>query len=432
MQLKLTAKPMDIIPMKMDEINQYDVIKRLIRKEMSEKEASDMLRKSTRQIRRIKKRVKEEGAKGLIHKLRGQKSNNVLDEKESLEIKKLLHEKYYDFKPGFACEKLRERHGITRDTKTIRKIMIEEKLWKPRRKRIKEHRRWRQRRSHYGEMQQFDGSYHKWLDHIEKKACLLISIDDATGTITHGEFAKHEGVVPVFNFWKDYTKKNGAPFSIYVDKFSTYKGTTVAGESDTEVQTQFQRAMQEIGVEVITAHSPQAKGRVERAFKTLQDRLIKEMRLAGIQEYKEANKFLKDIFIPDFNARFAVPPREKTDFHKKLPKRILNKLDIIFCKKYERIVHNDHTVSLNKQWYQIIKTPSLVVYQKDKVTIEEHLDGNIKISLRGRYLEYKSLPQRPIKIYKPIPKKEKIYKPVSQNHPWKQFNPNYFKKCIPK
>ena len=404
----------------MREIKHYEVVRKLIRREMSEKEASEQIGKSVRQIRRMKKRVKEGGVKSLIHKSRGRKGNKAIPKNEAEIIKKFLHEKYSDFKPGLACEKLREREGITRDPKTIRKIMIEENLWKPKRKRIKQYRKWRQRRSCYGEMQQFDGSYHKWLMNKDEKACLLLSIDDATGAITYAEFAAHEGVVPVFTFWKKYIKEHGIPHSIYVDKFSTYKGTTVAGENDNEVQTQFQRAMEEIGVTIITALSPQAKGRVERAFKTLQDRLIKEMKLAGIEDYLKANIFLKDVFIPDFNARFSIPAKSKTDFHNKLSKRGENNLETIFCKKYERTVHNDYTISINKSWYQIIKTPSLMIYKKEKVIVEEHLNQEIRIRLRGRYLEYKLLPQRPFKIFQPKISKERIYKPVPHNHPWRQ------------
>lgn len=411
---------MDIITMKKTEISNYEIIKRLLRRELTEKEASSIIDRSVRQIRRMKEKVKIEGAKGLIHKRRGQKGNRGIPEKEEEQIKELLYKYYSDFQPGLACEKLREKHAIERDPKTIRRIMIEEKLWRPRKKKAKSHRKWRARKIHYGEMIQFDGSYHRWLEDREEKSCLLLAVDDATGAITEGEFAEHEGVTPVFGFWKNYIEKHGCPHSIYVDKFSTYKMNAAFGEDNHDLKTQFGRAMEEIGVGCIFAHSPQAKGRVERAFRTLQDRLVKEMRLEGISNRDDANKYLKGVFIPDFNVRFAVAAKSKTDLHKKLGKRDQKNLKNIFSRHYERVVQNDYTISFKKAWFQVENHESMVIYKKEKVLIEEHLDGEIRIRLRGRYLDYKLLPQRPIKaIRKPI-KQKKINKPAI-DHPWRNF-----------
>lgn len=407
--------------MKKVEIKRYEVVKRLIRKEINEQSAAELIGRSVRQIRRMKKCVKKEGAKGLIHGNRGQKGHHSIPDQERDYIKDLLYAHYRDFPPGLACEKLEDKHGVKRDPKTIRSIMIQEKLWRPRKNKIKLHREWRQRRSNYGELVQFDGSYHKWLEDRAKESCLLLAIDDATGELVAGEFADHEGVIPVFGFWKKYIKTHGCPHSIYLDKFSTYKMNPAFEQDNHDLKTQFERAMAELGVECITAHSPQAKGRVERAFRTLQNRLVREMRLAGINNRIEANRYLQEIFIPNFNARFAVAAKSQTNLHQPLKTRDKKRLDSIFSRHYERTIQNDYTISFRKTWFQIEKSDSLIIYKHDKVTVEEQLDGEIKLRLRGRYLDYKLLPQRPLKPIRPQRIfKERIYKPAPDNHPWKK------------
>jgi len=212
-----------------------------------------------------------------------------LPAKEQERIKMLLHERYADFKPTFASEKLRENHYLDHDPKTIRQIMINEGLWQPKRKeKISVHRAWRERRSHYGEMIQFDGSYEHWLEDRAGtgELCLLAAIDDATGKIVAARFAEHEGVFPVFGFWQEYLFLRGKPMAIYTDKFSTYKMNQKQAMENHDQKTQFQRATSELQIEAIFAESPQAKGRVERLFGVLQDRLIKELRLAKIKRQR--------------------------------------------------------------------------------------------------------------------------------------------------
>lgn len=246
-------------------------------------DAARMLKLTTRQIRRIQKRVLDEGAKGIIHKLRGKRSNYALSEKVTERASKLLQQKYPDFGPTFASEKLKELHQIDLDPKTIRSLMIKLSLWRPRRiLQGDDFRSWRERKSCFGEMEQFDGSYHDWFESRAPRVCLLLSIDDATGQITHAVFDHNEGVMPVFSFWKQYVELRGIPLSIYVDKFSTYSMNMVDAKDNPDTLTQFMRATQELGIDLICANSPQAKGRIERVFSTLQDRLVKELRLAGI------------------------------------------------------------------------------------------------------------------------------------------------------
>lgn len=384
-----------IISMSLKELDRYELIQKTINKEINGVRAAKLLKLSYRQFKRLKKNVKDKGPEGLIHGNRGKVSNRRMPEKEREQIKKHLHARYSDFKPKFASEKLAEHHNIVRDPKTIRSIMIKEGLWKVRKAgKRKEHRSWRQRKAQKGEMTQFDGSYHDWFEGRGPECCLLGGIDDATGDIFL-KFAEHEGVFPVFDYWRDYVIEKGKPRAIYLDKFSTYRMNQRVAKENHETLTQFQRAMKQLDIEAITAHSPEAKGRVERLFETLQDRLVKEMRLACINDIESANKFLKDEFLPRFNKQFSVPAAQQGNLHRKLTSKERAHIDSIFSRQTERTVQNDFTISFNNQWYQLIKQQPVTICKKDQVTIEERLDGSLKIRLRGKYLNYEELPARP-------------------------------------
>ena len=290
----------NLIIMSQKEVSRYDIIQKAIKNEIKGIEAAEMLNLTARHIRRLKKNVAENGMQGLVHGGRGKPSKRKIADKEVEKIKKLIHKHYHDFGPTFTTEKLEENHKIKRDPKTIRVIMIEEQLWKPKKKKKFEYRAWRQRRTAFGELEQYDGSYEYWFEDRGPKCCLLAAIDDANGEITYAKFDQHEDVEPTFKFWEEYIEKNGKPHEIYVDKFSTYSMNHKVAKENMDTLTQFQRVMSELNVGVINAHSSQAKGRVERLFKTLQDRLIKELRLNNISTIKEANEFLEKVFIPKF------------------------------------------------------------------------------------------------------------------------------------
>ena len=418
---------MTLITLSRAELDKYDIVQKTIKKEITNKEAARFLKLSLRQIKRLKNKVRAQGAAGLIHGGRGKESNFKISKDEREKIAELLHKRYSDFKPGFASEKLAEMHGIDRDPKTIRAIMIGEGLWKPRQKKNRsEHRAWRRRKDAPGEMEQFDGSYEYWFEDRGPKCCLLASIDDATGKITGAIFARDEAVMPVFGFWKAYLLQNGRPMAIYTDKFSTYKMNSKFARENHELLTQFQRACNDLGIELIPANSPQAKGRVERLFATLQDRLIKELRLAGINSMAKANEFLEKIFIAKFNARYAVEPAIEVDLHRQLTKKEADQLDAIFSKQTTRVVQNDFTISFNNQWYQLVENQPVTVCKKDGVIVEERLDGTIKIRLRGKHLNYEILPIRPKKNPQPwvlAATANRPPRPPSLNHPWRrEFN----------
>lgn len=376
-------------------LDRYDIIQRLQRKEINGTDAARLLSLSVRQTKRLKAAVARRGASGLIHGLRGKPSNHRIPDNEREKITAFLHAHYHDFGPTLAAEKLAERHGIPRDPSTIRDCMIAAGLWKPQQRRgAQEHRQWRQRRSAYGELVQFDGSYEAWLEDRCPACCLLAAIDDATGNIIHAAFVSDEGVFPVFTFWKAYVETHGKPRSIYMDRFSTYKNHMTAATENHELKTQFQRAMEELAIEPLFANSPQAKGRVERLFGTLQDRLIKELRLASIATIDDANHFLTTTFIPDFNKRFAVAPALPVNLHSPLTAKERTHLQSIFARKEERTVQNDFTISYNTQWYQLAKDQPVTVCKKDRITVEERLDDSRHFRLRGKELHVTPIMKR--------------------------------------
>lgn len=411
-----------LITMSEVELSRYDIIKKLLDKKLKNSQAAKLLDLSIRQIKRMKNRVREKGAEGLIHKNRGRDSNRKIKEETKEKIIKTIKSEYSDFGPTFAREKLKENHEIEIGKETLRQIMIEEKLWMPKpRKSTSKYHSWRARKECFGEMEQFDGSYHKWFENRAEESCLLLSIDDATGKVTHAKFDENEGTKAVFKFWLEYFDRNGLPVSVYLDKFSTYKINHPAATDNKELMTQFQRAMNQVSVRLISAHSPEAKGRVERVFETLQDRLVKELRLAGISTIKEANEFLKE-YIPKFNEQFAVAPRSQNDLHKVMSQELKERLPQIFSIQTPRIVSNDYTVMFKTRFFQLAEVQPTTVYKKDTVIVEEYLSGEIKISFKGHSLKYQDLPERPKKqkILLPVLTKTKSQWKPPADHPWRK------------
>jgi hypothetical protein len=419
-----------LITMTNKEAKRYEIIKDLLAKKIDGTEASKLLGLCLRQVKRIKASVMSIGIAGVIHGNRNKESNRKTSEEITKNTKEHLHKTYHDFNPLLAKEKLLELNKIDLSKETVRQLMIKEGLWKARKKNeIKKHF-WRARKDNYGEMQQFDGSYHNWFEgrneqELGLEQCLLLSVDDATGKPTGARFEDNEGVEAVFRFWEEYILKHGLPISIYLDKFSTYKVNHKNAVDNEELMTQFQRAMNQLGVKLITAHSPQAKGRVEKMNGTFQRRLVKELRLANINTISEANIFLKEIFIPQFNKQFAVVPKKEADLHRKLDTKTINQLPQIFSVQSERTVCSDYTVRFKNNYYQLQEVQPTTVYKKDTVTIEEHLNGEIKISLKNHYLNYVQLAERPkkeidVKLLALTNRKQENWKPP-QDHPWRRF-----------
>lgn len=405
----------DIINMSLREVKRLKVIHEVLKGHMSEKAAALMVDLSDRQVRRLVRAVREEGDRGVIHKSRGRRSNRKKPEKMRFKVLSLYGRRYEGFGPTLAAEKLLEREGIKVSSETLRQWLIEAGLWVRKRKRSG-HRRWRERRSFFGEMLQMDGSHHDWLEGRGPYLVLMGYIDDATNRV-HGRFYDYEGTFPAMDSFKRYIVKYGLPQSVYLDRHSTYKSNrklTIEEELEglEEPMSQFERALKELGVEVLHAWSPQAKGRVERLFGTLQDRLVKEMRLANIKTKEKANEFLKG-YLPIYNKKFQVCAANEADVHIRLPRNI--DLDGYLCVKTKRMVRNDNTIGHNSKLYQIEETA-----KTKKVMVEERVDGSMRLMSGRVALSYREIPHRPEKMSQPAirPKANKPYTPP-KDHPWR-------------
>ncbi len=306
--------------------------------------------------------------------------------------------------------------------------MIKEKLWHPKRKKVLDYHSWRLRRSSFGELEQYDGSYEYWFEDRGPKCCLLLSVDDATGDITHAMFDHDEGVVPTFKFWKRYFAKHGKPVAIYCDKFSTYKQNQETAKLNEDALTQFQRAMKELNVDIIAANSAQAKGRVENRFGTLQNRLVKELRLMGISTIEAANEFLETKYNKRYNEKFSVAPRSNQNLHRRLTASEEKNLPSILCRKNERTIQNDFTISYKNSRYQLSNDQPVTICKKDKAIVEEWIDNTIHIKLRGKGLNYELIPaglqrkpQKSAWVIAGSAIKIATHRPA-ENHPWRKFH----------
>lgn len=412
------------------------IIHQAIDHKITNDQATKLLDLSLRQVKRLKRNVKEQGSKAIIHKLKKRVSNNHISPQIKDLVLSLIGKTYSDFKPSFAAEKLKEFNDIEVNPETLRLWMIEKGLWKHHRQKKPQYHAFRERMEYFGELQQFDGSYHLWFESRLKddsgnpqEVCLLASIDDATGKITKTTFDLSEGVIPVFNFWQEYVKSLGKPLKIYLDKFSTYKINHKMAVDNSELLTQFQKAMKLLSIELIPANSPEAKGRIERLFGTLQDRLVKELRLANINTLKDGNKFL-EVFIPKFNTKFSVIPTKEGDVHRSLSKQEKYSLNSIFSIKSTRRINNDYTIQFKNHFYQLEEVQPTTIRAKDKVQVEEWLNQSLNFSFKGKYLKFFLLPQKPQKT-KSSPAILTTHKPhwtPPANHPWRQLNRELFLK----
>jgi len=382
--------------------------------------AGELLRLSDRQVRTLLGRVREEGAKGLVHRGRGRESPRKMAEAVEDQIAEIIRLRYPDFSPLLASEKLRERHRIEVSREKVRQVMMAQGLWKRRRFR-KEAHFWRERKHRLGEMVQMDGSHHDWLEGRGPRLVLMGYVDDATGRF-YGRFYDHEGVYPAMDSLKRYIELYGLPLAIYLDKHSTYKTTRQPDMDELlkekqQAETQFERALGELGIQVIHAHSPQAKGRVERSFRTLQDRMVKEMRLVGIKTIEEANRFLER-WLPIYNRRFVREALELGDLHRPLPKSVV--LDDVLCIKGFRTVNEGYIVKWRGRTF-VLDKPSLTL-RRQKLVVLERFDGRLTLRFKGRDMAYREVLEPPRRAPKPavakIKRKPPKYNPPA-SHPWR-------------
>lgn len=406
----------DMITMSRREAKRLHVIHQALDKKISQVSAAGLLGLSDRQIRRLIRRVRKKGDEGICHRSRGRASNHRIPRKVKERALKLFRQAYADFNLVHATEKLSEAHGIVVSDETLR-LWLNEAAIPYKKRRAKKHRQRRERKARAGEMVQIDGSHHDWFEGRGPVCVFMGYIDDATG-IVYGRFYDYEGTMPAMDSMKRYIKQYGIPQSVYLDKHTTYKSwakPTIEEElADQKPMSHFEKSLAALEVEVIHANSPQAKGRVERLFKILQDRLVKEMRLVGIKSVDEANTFL-ETYLPKHNKRFRKQARRKADLHQPAPHS--RELDRILCIKEERTVRNDFTVVHTGKVYQIEQAT-----RAKKVTVEERLDGTLHISYKGEDLSYRELVIRPVKEKAETPVLLHDKKPWTPpvDHPWRK------------
>jgi hypothetical protein len=397
----------DIITMSQKELQKSQIIAGVLRKKYQQIEAAEILALSDRQIRRLVKRVREQGESGIVHGLCGQRSNHAHEERFKRKVLEIYEGRYADFGPTFASEKLLEVEKLHIHRETLRLWLkgSKEHIWQ---RRGRKHRKWRERKRWFGAMVQMDGSHHDWLEGRGPWLVLMAYIDDATSRV-YARFYEYEGIMPALDSFKRYIRRHGIPRCVYVDRHSTYKSTGKPNTEDElfgrEAVTHVGSALAELGVTLIHANSPQAKGRVERLFRTFQDRLVKEMRLVGIKTLAEANRFL-GYFVPKYNRQFGIAPMEKADLHRPIPKGL--DLDSVLCKKTERVLRNDFTVIHDKKMYQVLdKTKAL------KVVIEERVNGKLYMFDKNGKLRYKEIPRQLIAASPRTLRKPLLYKPYT-------------------
>lgn len=406
------------IAMSNKEIKRCEILRMVDEKQITQREGAKRIEVSERHFRRLLHRYRKKGVMGIISGHRGKVSNNRMLEEKREQILKKLKEDYQGFGPTFASEKLGERDEIDVSKETVRQIMIRAGLHKPKtRKKDKVHPL-RERRQRRGELVQIDGSYHAWLEDRAEKACLLLFIDDATSEILAAQFVGHESYWTYSALCKRYFRQYGLPEAFYTDRFSVFR-VNHTNVTTTDGQTQFERAMKELGVELICAYSPQAKGRVERTNQTLQDRLVKEMRLAGINDYQQANAFLAD-YHPIYNQKFAVQPASPVDSHEPLHPE--NDLELIFTKRTSRKLSKDLQFQYERVIYQIQTERPAYVLQGREVTVCENETGKITVLLDQTPLGFKRFIQQPKRNALASSKdiERKLSKPAS-DHPWRNY-----------
>lgn len=411
------------------EVKRAQVLDLLNEDKISQQEAARRLDITTRQARRLAKRYRVDGLAGLVSKKRGSASNRRLDEVICAKAIDLIGTHYSDFGPTLACEKLVELHDVQLSVESTRQLMIKAGYWHPKKGASVCAHPMRERRAHFGEMLQIDGSPHDWFEGRGEYCTLLVFIDDATGRLTQLRFAPTETTLGYMRVLHDHILAHGVPAALYSDKHSIFRINSK--EADPEAETQFSRAARELGIECIHAHSPQAKGRVERANQTLQDRLVKEMRLAGINNMDEANLWLPG-YIEDFNKRFAVAPKDQSDAHLAYagtPANLVCTLSVQVTKTLSKNLSCQH----ENQLLQVATTGTGLGLRGAKVTIHEHFDGSQELLWRKRKLNYgvMSKPQRQsavadgksvnAQVDKAMARRNTGHKPAA-NHPWRKMS----------
>ena len=370
-------------------------LKKAKKKLITQREAAEELGLSTRHVKRLLHALKKRGDKAVVHGLRGKPSNRRIQEEIAQEAVKILSTgAYQGFKPKLAAEYLDQKHGIQASKETVRKWMIGGKLWRARTEKVKQVHLWRPRRSRYGELVQWDTSEHDWLEGRGERLYLIAMIDDATSRLL-ARFVRHDSTEENMKLLWSYLEKFGRPQSFYTDKASLFQTAEKRKRDEPGVEkdavemplTQIGRALRELGITWIAAHSPQAKGRVERSFGTAQDRLVKGMRVAGVKTIEQANQYLANEYLAWWARELTVEAANPDDAHRLLDKS--HNLAASLSHVETRQVRNDYTLQWNGKFYQIERQAITAGLRKANVRIEQRLDGSLAVRHGERYLPVK-------------------------------------------
>jgi len=382
-------------------------------------EASEVLGLSYRQAKRVWRRYDLEGDAGLVHAARGKPGQRAKPAELKRRILARYEERYPDFGPTLAAEYLAQE-GLRVDHETLRRWLLAQ--GKPRlRRRRQRHRQWRERKPCFGAMVQLDGSHHDWFEGRAPQCVLMVMVDDATNRVW-AQFFEEETTRASYDILEGWVRRWGLPQSLYVDKDSIYRcegvGSIEEQLAGRAPQTQFGRAMEQLGVELILADSPQAKGRVERMNGTLQDRLVKALRLAGISDRASANEFLAEEFLCGFNRKFEVEPASQADAHRGVPRE----LNQVLSWEEERVAQKDWTVVCKGQWYQLDRRHESLSLAGKKVTVRTLRDGTVQLERQGLKLRFRRLPERPRRVVEQplVSKVTTVAAKPTPGHPWRR------------
>ena len=403
-----------IIPMSKKELSAVSVFEHLKRKAITQAAAGKLLGLTVRHVRRKLDVYRRSGPQSLVHQLRGRPGNRRLDPAVKARALTIIRKRYPDFSPTFAAEKLHEEHRIALHPETLRLWMVDADLWRIGGGPVVS-RQWRERRDCVGELVQLDGSDHPWFENRGPRCTLLLFIDDATSCLLHGAFVPDETTKDLLAATRAYLVKEGRPAALYVDRHSIYRVNIHNAEEDKV--TQYAKALRELDIALIHARSPQAKGRVERAFGTLQDRLVKELRLAKISTRDAANRFLLETYLPKHNAKFAVAPKRETNLHRSLQGY---DLPFLLSVREERTVANDFTVQYQTRLFQLEPKQPTILRPGDRVTVHEGLDGVLQMTIRKVPLHCHEIVERPPKR-EPVPgdRNPRVRWIPAATHPWR-------------
>lgn len=373
------------ITMSRKDVDRLGVIQEVMSGHLKQHQAASQLGLGVRQVKRLVRRYKAQGAAGLVSRQRGRPSNRAIADGVRRAVMRLVRERYKDFGPTLACEKLWECHGHRLSRETLRHWMIKDGLWQPKRRRQGHIHQSRPRRPCLGELVQIDGSPHHWFEDRGPYCTLIVFIDDATGRLQALRFVPAETTPAYFEVLEQYLAEHGRPVAFYSDKHSVFR----ISNCQREELTQFTRALKTLDIAPIHANTPQAKGRVERANQTLQDRLVKELRLRGINDTEAANAFLP-AFIESYNARFAIPPQSPINAHRSVLHGA-DELALILSLHHTRTLSKNLTFQFNNQEYQLQRQGKGSSLRGAKVTVCGHFDGQVTVLYKGCPLAYQVL-----------------------------------------